>query len=340
MSGHWCSKSCFSLAFKAKGRRIKDSQSGEPLARPSGGQYKMGKLSTFLIPHHILKVEKMQWIPVLRKPYPLSSPRQELVQVCIICGFVACFLLVFQPFGLSVADQLRIPLILGEVAVVFLVLVVNTLLRAMYWHETWPVYQQILWLMWNLTLISLSLSLYVSWMEMMPWHLWAWLRFQVFTQAIGLIPITFSVVLRYNQMLGRHLSEARQLTAHLADLKRTPVPYSPATLTLTSDTGKEQLTLTLEELLFIESVGNYVEVYWQQGGKLHKNLLRSTMTQTERQLSQQPDVFRCHRTFMVNLATVQSVEGNSHGYTLTFPSTSTQVPVARSKVAELRQRLP
>jgi len=285
-------------------------------------------------------INKTRWFTILLKPYPLSTLRQALINVAIISLFIACFLIVFEPFGLAKIHEQRIPLILKESLAVFAVLMINVLFRTRCRQETWPVYSQILWLLWNLVSVSLVISIFISWHNDVPWDIWTWIQYQLFTLSIGVIPICVSVVLRYNRLLRQHLQEAEYLTNRLAYLNHSPLTNKPpGIVTLASVTGKEQLKLAVEELLFIESVGNYVEIHWQRGGETKKNLLRNTMAQMEMQLASQPQLFRCHRAYLVNLAGVESVKGNSHGYTLTFPNISTQLPVARSKVTELLQRL-
>jgi DNA-binding LytR/AlgR family response regulator len=52
-----------------------------------------------------------------------------------------------------------------------------------------------------------------------------------------------------------------------------------------------------------------------------------------------PKLFRCHRSFIVNLAQVKSVSGNAQGYRLHFSDPSITIPVSRTAGKELRGKL-
>jgi DNA-binding LytR/AlgR family response regulator len=50
-------------------------------------------------------------------------------------------------------------------------------------------------------------------------------------------------------------------------------------------------------------------------------------------------MFKCHRGFIINLAFVEKVNGNSQGYRLLIKYLDTEIPVARNYSKSFREAL-
>ena len=170
---------------------------------------------------------------------------------------------------------------------------------------------------------------------------------------IGFFPISVGVFLAEQRRLKRNLAHARALNDQLIHIT-TPtsipvttsvslplaethlsgpvVPPPAGPITLESDSGKERLSLQPDQLLYVESVGNYVEVHWLNGTQPQKTVLRSTLKDVADKLSGYPPFFRCHRAYLVNLSAIRHTDGNARGYQLTLAGAVDLVPVSRSYV--------
>jgi DNA-binding LytR/AlgR family response regulator len=172
--------------------------------------------------------------------------------------------------------------------------------------------------------------------------------------AIGFFPIMLGVFVAEQRRLKRNLAHAQTLNDQLAHRSEpaspVPIPSQPTPqsildatptqrLLLLSENGKERLSLQPDQLLFVESVGNYVDVHWLNLSQPQKTVLRSTLKEIETGLTDYPQFFRCHRAFLVNLNTVSHTEGNARGYQLTLTGTYATVPVSRSYLAAFDTRL-
>jgi DNA-binding LytR/AlgR family response regulator len=51
---------------------------------------------------------------------------------------------------------------------------------------------------------------------------------------------------------------------------------------IASETGKEKIEINLDDLLFIKSIDNYVEVYRRDGDNIKVILLRSSLKRIKR----------------------------------------------------------
>lgn len=163
--------------------------------------------------------------------------------------------------------------------------------------------------------------------------------------AVGFFPVSLGVMIAERRRLTRNLEQARQLNTQLDHLHQpnvpdpTAQPVLPNGILLTSDTGKERLSLLPNQLIYVESVGNYVEVHWLNFMFPQKTVLRSTLKDVEAALADQPQFFRCHRAFLVNLRAVSRAAGNARGYQLTMSGSNREIPVSRTYIADFDARM-
>lgn len=172
-----------------------------------------------------------------------------------------------------------------------------------------------------------------------------WLMYVVVT-TVGIFPIAMGVMLAERRRLQRNLAQARQVNTQLNQLHQpapvmaaTPEPVLPKGILLTGESGKDRLSLLPNQLIYVESVGNYVEVHWLNFMFPQKTVLRSTLKDIEAALADQPQFFRCHRAFLVNMRAVNHATGNARGYQLTISGSSREIPVSRSYVAAFDERM-
>ena len=94
------------------------------------------------------------------------------------------------------------------------------------------------------------------------------------------------------------------------------------------------------QLLYVEADGNYVIFHTLQDKKREKQILRNSISDIASQLSEQKKIVRTHRAFLVNLAQVTTVSGNSAGYQLKLAETEEMIPVARTQAKNFREEHP
>lgn len=104
-------------------------------------------------------------------------------------------------------------------------------------------------------------------------------------------------------------------------------------------TTSDTVTLDISNLLYIETVGNYVKVYHLAEGKICVDMLRVTSKLVEEQLASFPQVVRCHRAFLVNLSQVEQIVSRAGSVQLVISHCSESIPVSRSNIAQIRERL-
>ena len=131
------------------------------------------------------------------------------------------------------------------------------------------------------------------------------------------------------------VDELNQQLTQIRSRSQKPASRKNDSITLLSETGKESVRLSLKDLLFITSANNYIYVYYRTQNEVKTELLRNKLKEIENSLKSYPFLFRCHRTCIVNVDNVLSVEKNSQVYKLNFADYDKSVQVARSKTKKL-----
>jgi len=116
----------------------------------------------------------------------------------------------------------------------------------------------------------------------------------------------------------------------LSDNIRNMIPFY-------DDKGILKFSIKKENLLYLESAENYVNICYLNKGKVSKYLLRDTLKKIEETFSG-TEIIRCHRSYMVNFEKVRVVRKDKDGLKLEFDNPSvTDIPVSRTYVNSVMQ---
>lgn len=108
-------------------------------------------------------------------------------------------------------------------------------------------------------------------------------------------------------------------------------------VTIKGDT-REEVTMDLNRLIFIEAQENYSRIVWRDENGIKEKLLRVTLKHVEDQLADN-DIVRCHRSFIINTSFNFTILGNSNGYRLKSKQIETTIPISRSLGKEIVSKL-
>lgn len=103
------------------------------------------------------------------------------------------------------------------------------------------------------------------------------------------------------------------------------------------DKGILKFSIKKENLLYLESAENYVNICYLNKGKVSKYLLRDTLKKIEENFSG-TEIIRCHRSYMVNFEKVKVIRKDKDGLKLEFDNPSvTDIPVSKTYVNTVMQ---
>lgn len=274
---------------------------------------------------------------IFKQPAPLYLDwKKNILRYIIVGCFIAFFLVFFQPFG---TDTVNIPdkkLFLSGYGVItflafsFTFIVLPKIFTTQFVEEKWVLWKQIL-----LTLLAMCITFAGCYLYMNTYlgyntSFKGFLSFFFLTLPISIFPIIVISMLDYIYQLKKNQHFAQNLNQHIL-----PQTKDSTILKLKDENGKEDISIQLDQLIFIKAANNYVEINYSEGEKIKKHLLRNSIKNIEEQLPY-PAIKRCHRSYLVNMDKAGRITGNAQGYKIHFPfSAEFVVPVSRSKGKEL-----
>jgi DNA-binding LytR/AlgR family response regulator len=151
----------------------------------------------------------------------------------------------------------------------------------------------------------------------------------------SILPISGLIIVNHNKMLRSHLKLADELNKKLKEHKQ----IQEKIIHFISDYQKDSLAIKVSTLLIIRSADNYIEVFWKEGELIRNQMVRCSMINAEEVVKEHKFIFKCHRSYIVNINYIERFEGNSQGYKLFFESISFPIPVSKSSASKLRELL-
>jgi hypothetical protein len=293
----------------------------------------------------------------LLAPYPPIGNKKQRYYLSIIAGlFVGSFLWLFRPFEIAdlpkdeQATQAAAYGLVTFLTVFFNVGVLPDIIPSFFKSRSWSVLHEILFEVYNLLCITVGNTFMHAYLMHEPFKFEVLQAFFLPTFSIGFFPVVFYVLYRQivlekeNVAISNAIQPLVSLHIEHERNEANQVLHSTknALITLSSDDGKEEYSLPVPNIIYLEAAANYVElVYWSEGSdKPKKMLFRNTMKNIEAMLSNYPQVFlRCHRSFVVNIEQIKTVKGNSQGVNLFLGDGIDYVPVSRTNIPKLKQLL-
>lgn len=281
----------------------------------------------------------------LQKPYPFySNARQGWILGSWIGLFIVVFCMVFRPFGMTLVSPLeQLGLSVGFGFATFVISVLNMVLlprlfpKQLNGHH-WKIYHEILWVLYLILSIATLNFLLTHLFFDIPAPYITFVRLLLITMAVAIIP-GVGVILYKQAQQYKQAALTNHPTVEVKPEIDVQSQVSTDRLTLYSSNQKQQLSLKADQLYYICAAGNYVEVYFWDGEKLTRSLLRNTLSAVEDKLQAFPDLFRCHRAYLINADKISYVKTRNQKYQLFLLEVPDPIPVARSQVARLKERL-
>ena len=91
--------------------------------------------------------------------------------------------------------------------------------------------------------------------------------------------------------------------------------------------NNSMISIPVKNIFYIKASGNYVEII--EKNKLNGHLIRYTLKDLDGQFK---DLFRCHKSYIVNINHITKITGNTKGYKIVFDELpGIVIPVSRTK---------
>jgi len=288
-------------------------------------------------------------IKKLAEPYPCSFTPATYLRVGLISGlFVFLFFFFLQPFGLSdLGDSVRLPLYAGYGLTCLVLIALNSivgprLFPRWFREEKWNVVKHIVFGTWIILTIGFACFLLTRHIFRSAGLTLRYIHLSLVVGgalAIGAIPFTVMTLIDQIILLGRSSRAANEANTRIETPHSLVKGASAADqeVALVAANGKDTIRFGAASLLYVSADENYVTVHFKKEQPTEA-ILRSSITRIEQQLGDfRPGFFRCHRTFIINVAKIRNVSGNAQGLKLKLEDVAQLIPVARRYVEEFRR---
>lgn len=252
--------------------------------------------------------------------YPFYANQKQARKIVFsIAIFIGLFCIVFQPFGMAACESpYLIALGFGLVTLFtcyFNIVILPKIFPDVLNNKDWKVYKEILWVLWIVFTIGAANFFYTSLFFIMEKPILCFLVIQLFTAIIALLPaIAIIQYKRIHSLNGKiNYSTDSSLEA----------------IIFYDSKGTNCLKVSPQQLLYVASNGNYVNVFFQKGDLTKKEMIRNTLSKTEAQLIAFPYLKRAHRSFIVNLKKVEKLKKKGHRLELVLSTNDEKIPVSK-----------
>lgn len=255
----------------------------------------------------------------LNKQYPFNSDLKHNAKIILFISVgVLVYILLFLPIDISSFTEKEITyLVAGITVATFILLSMNlivfpSLIPKMFDSSRWTIKKEIIWNAW--TLISISAIYYILYSFVYGVYVIHFVDLLQFV-FLAVIPVSAVIIINYNRLLRTNLKMARQLNAKLAENKQ----LRERLIDFDSEYKKDNLIVRADSIIMIKSADNYIEVFYEKDGIVKNRLIRSSLSKMENMLKDFSFMFKCHRSYIINLNHIAEIQGHdAQGYKVFF----------------------
>ncbi|MBT8267955.1 MAG: LytTR family transcriptional regulator [Bacteroidia bacterium] len=271
----------------------------------------------------------MKFVDFLYTPFPRPEKNRKNLALLILVGLAASlFILIYNPFNIRTdTGQWYLDLVIFGLGVLFIlsVLFLEVLVPKLFPgpFKKWTLGKALIWYAIVIVFIAAANFMYKS----------AWGNFNEFSWSDFLLVLGRTMVISFTvcffvlgiwQYLNRN-----KISSLLAN----------ETYTVETLNGKS-VALRLNDILFIRSDDNYVDVHYLSEGKRNKIVLRSSLKNIESQVVNRfSPIIRCHRQYLINTRFFQIKNQSSRSMLLSLKKNEDQVPVSKQFVKQVKKNL-
>lgn len=106
-------------------------------------------------------------------------------------------------------------------------------------------------------------------------------------------------------------------------------------ISIQGDNKSESLVISTSHFIYAQAQQNYVTIYYLKEDTVAQKMMRSTLSNLQKQL---PDAWQVHRSFLVNLAYIQSISGNSRKRIIHLTVAPDAIPISQKYYEALQKR--
>lgn len=249
-------------------------------------------------------------------PRYLLTKRNLVIMVTSAAAFAFLFIIIYKPFNVEhwaeVSQFVFVACVMGVVLLGMSIAAISRIIMCYYAKKHSITYlSYIAWVFVELVLMAVAFTI-CSTLTGVQLDIWeAFEKSLLNTSLILLIPYIVCIT-------AFTLQDRNQRLRQFEDDYDKAIQQRAATKGLISfydERGELQLSVTKENLLYIESADNYINIWYMKSNLPKKLMLRNTLKRTAELLAD-TSVMRCHRGFMVNMEQVKVLRREKENFYL------------------------
>ena len=227
--------------------------------------------------------------------------------ICLGTGlFFYFFLLAFLPFGVdnynpnheySAAFLVEMLSFMLGTTILMLAnefMLKGVVVREVHWRAVFG------WSAWLLLSLGIGIFFLYNWLG--NWHDLSWssaFMFVVNCSTVFIFPLVGIFFLFRYQALKNSIQKI--------DMQRQRPGGSTRLIQFHGDGRSDRLAVAADDFRYAQAQDNYVALFYLKNGEMHKELIRSTLSELLEKTAW-TDLVRCHRSYAINLLQVRSVQ--------------------------------
>lgn len=285
----------------------------------------------------------MRFLQLSNRPHPFIFNLQSTLIPALTTLIIILF---FRPFGfhnLSITHLIIIGVGLSliiAISIFSIVKIGQKLLPSWFDEDNWTIFKELVLIMTGLVIIILFIFSALLIFELSDDSLLSLFTKSVFkTILFAFFSVLIMILFEQYNYQKQKSAETQLLNQQLLQQLQIQKEEQTKKILLKQENDKIGLQIMAHNILYIQSEGNYVEVFYRdetQGiqRKLLRNRLKNILTQLPEDI-----FFHCHKSYIVNLKNVVSVKGNARNFELILQNITIPIPVSRSKSTVLQNLL-
>ena len=251
-------------------------------------------------------------------PRYLLTKRNQVILVTSAAAFALFFIIVYQPFGVLQWGRERVSefmFVIYSLLIVLLGMSIVAISRVIMYYRTKKHEISILnYAIWVFVELAVMAIVYTICSILADVQEDIWVAFKSALQNTSLILLIPYIICITTFTLQDKNERLRQIEDDF-DKAVAQKMASKGLISFYDERGELQLSVTKDNLLYIESADNYIYIWYMKNNLPKKLMLRNTLKRTAESLAE-TNVMRCHRGYMVNMEQVKVLRREKENFYL------------------------
>lgn len=247
---------------------------------------------------------------ILKQEIPyLDSTRNKLLLIGFICLYSFIFINLYAPYNINKwgKNYYWEFVLIGFSVLIF----TQFLLRTIFGPIKFKIYSLLPWGLMEMGIMAIIFEIAYSPPMRSLQELIS--EFLITFWQIGLVVVVPYTLFLWYAQIKQKLSFFKEEIQY--NIKNTSTEGNSELLILHGENNKVVLAIKYNQLLYIKSAGNYLELFYYTGEKISKELIRMSFKELDEIISD-PKVIRVHRSYMINTVYINSAKKTKKGYAL------------------------